>query len=149
MKKTMPFVQFVKARMDELGIAALDLKTDFDEAKVLSDNIDYIVNTLGLEDVEIKFSDEATEKIQEDCRPGKKLSKNEILRLAIKYIKLLSNVLDWQKQQENAPIRESAFTIRRPSFANHVQDTQHNQSNYVDNCGSAHFVERHNPSQIM
>ena len=51
MKKTMPFVQFVKARMDELGIAALDLKTDFDEAKVLSDNIDYIVNTLGLEDV--------------------------------------------------------------------------------------------------
>ena len=77
MKKTMPFVQFVKARMDELGIAALDLKTDFDEAKVLSDNIDYIVNTLGLEDVEIKFSDEATEKIQEDCRPGKKLSKNE------------------------------------------------------------------------
>ena len=73
----MPFVQFVKARMDELGIAALDLKTDFDEAKVLSDNIDYIVNTLGLEDVEIKFSDEATEKIQEDCRPGKKLSKNE------------------------------------------------------------------------
>ena len=81
--------------------------------------------------------------------PEKKLSKNEILRLAIKYIKLLINVLDWQKQQENAPIRESAFTIRRPSFANHVQDTQHNQSNYVDNCGSAHFVERHNPSQIM
>ncbi|KAK4022280.1 hypothetical protein OUZ56_007756 [Daphnia magna] len=33
--------------------------------------------------------------------PEKKLSKNEILRLAIKYIRLLSNVLDWQKQQEN------------------------------------------------
>ena len=33
--------------------------------------------------------------------PEKKLSKNEILRLAIKYIKLLSNVLEWQKQQEN------------------------------------------------
>lgn len=32
--------------------------------------------------------------------PEKKLSKNEILRLAIKYIKLLSSVLDWQKQQE-------------------------------------------------
>nr|SVE74430.1 EOG090X0D01 [Daphnia barbata] len=34
--------------------------------------------------------------------PEKKLSKNEILRLAIKYIRLLSNVLDWQKQQENS-----------------------------------------------
>ncbi len=66
----MPFVQFVKARMEELGVAALDLKTDFDEAKVLTDNLDYIVNTLGMEDVDIKFSDEATEKIQEDCRPG-------------------------------------------------------------------------------
>ena len=70
MKKTMPFVQFVKTRMDELGVAALDLKTDFDEAKVLKDNLDYIVNTLGLEDVDIRFSDEASEKIQEECRPG-------------------------------------------------------------------------------
>lgn len=35
--------------------------------------------------------------------PEKKLSKNEILRLAIKYIRLLSNVLEWQKQQENSP----------------------------------------------
>jgi len=30
--------------------------------------------------------------------PDKKLSKNEILRLAIKYIKLLSNILDFQKR---------------------------------------------------
>nr|CAG4642019.1 EOG090X0D01 [Eurycercus lamellatus] len=34
--------------------------------------------------------------------PEKKLSKNEILRLAIKYIRLLSNVLEWQKQQESS-----------------------------------------------
>lgn len=32
--------------------------------------------------------------------PDKKLSKNEILRLAIKYIRLLSNVLEYQKKQE-------------------------------------------------
>ncbi|XP_037935986.1 uncharacterized protein LOC119669982 [Teleopsis dalmanni] len=32
--------------------------------------------------------------------PDKKLSKNEILRSAIKYIKLLTNVLEWQKQQD-------------------------------------------------
>nr|CAG4644281.1 EOG090X0D01 [Lepidurus arcticus] len=33
--------------------------------------------------------------------PEKKLSKNEILRMAIKYIRLLSNVLEWQKQQDS------------------------------------------------
>lgn len=31
--------------------------------------------------------------------PDKKLSKNEILRMAIKYIRLLTNVLEWQKKQ--------------------------------------------------
>ncbi|XP_054162359.1 uncharacterized protein LOC128960312 [Oppia nitens] len=36
--------------------------------------------------------------------PDKKLSKNEILRLAIKYIKLLMAVLDYQKQEERLPI---------------------------------------------
>ncbi|XP_072742644.1 uncharacterized protein Hlh3b isoform X2 [Anoplolepis gracilipes] len=32
--------------------------------------------------------------------PDKKLSKNEILRMAIRYIRLLSNVLEWQKGQD-------------------------------------------------
>ena len=32
--------------------------------------------------------------------PDKKLSKNEILRLAIKYIKLLNSVLEWQRRQD-------------------------------------------------
>uniref|UniRef100_A0A1B6GJK6 BHLH domain-containing protein n=2 Tax=Cuerna arida TaxID=1464854 RepID=A0A1B6GJK6_9HEMI len=31
--------------------------------------------------------------------PDKKLSKNEILRMAIRYIRLLTGVLDWQQQQ--------------------------------------------------
>ncbi|XP_076058526.1 uncharacterized protein LOC143035543 [Oratosquilla oratoria] len=34
--------------------------------------------------------------------PDKKLSKNEILRLAIKYIKLLNSVLEWQRCQDEA-----------------------------------------------
>ena len=38
--------------------------------------------------------------------PDKKLSKNEILRLAIKYIRLLSNVLEFQKQQDEKPNTE-------------------------------------------
>ncbi|CAD7077410.1 unnamed protein product [Hermetia illucens] len=33
--------------------------------------------------------------------PDKKLSKNEILRIAIKYIKLLTSLLEWQKQQDS------------------------------------------------
>lgn len=32
--------------------------------------------------------------------PDKKLSKNEILRMAIRYIKLLTNVLEWQEFEE-------------------------------------------------
>ncbi|KAK9877470.1 hypothetical protein WA026_018579 [Henosepilachna vigintioctopunctata] len=40
--------------------------------------------------------------------PDKKLSKNEILRMAIKYIKLLSSVLEWQ--QEN---RVTTMSIKR------------------------------------
>ncbi|XP_069683004.1 uncharacterized protein HLH3B isoform X2 [Periplaneta americana] len=32
--------------------------------------------------------------------PDKKLSKNEILRMAIRYIRLLSNVLEWQKKHQ-------------------------------------------------
>jgi len=40
--------------------------------------------------------------------PDKKLSKNEILRLAIKYIKLLSAVLDYQKQEEGLPVDQSS-----------------------------------------
>lgn len=43
--------------------------------------------------------------------PDKKLSKNEILRLAIKYIRLLSNVLEYQKQQEQQ--LENASTCKQ------------------------------------
>ena len=66
----MPFVQFVKARIEELGLAALDLTLDFDEAEVLEDNLEYLLSTLQMEGVEIKFASDANEKIQEECRPG-------------------------------------------------------------------------------
>lgn len=38
--------------------------------------------------------------------PDKKLSKNEILRIAIKYITLLTNILEWQQKQDQV-IEES------------------------------------------
>ncbi|XP_055697466.1 uncharacterized protein LOC129798373 [Phlebotomus papatasi] len=45
--------------------------------------------------------------------PDKKLSKNEILRMAIRYIHLLTNVLEWQKQQEQK--NENAENINNNS----------------------------------
>ena len=52
-------------------MSALDLSLEFDEKKVLEDNIKYLLNTLEMEGIDVKFSSEANEKTQEDCRPGK------------------------------------------------------------------------------
>jgi len=70
MKKVMPFVAFAKERVADQGLSALDLSLEFDEKKVLEDNLNYLLNTLEMEGVDVKFSSEASEKIQEDCRPG-------------------------------------------------------------------------------
>ncbi|XP_015836987.1 protein lyl-1 isoform X1 [Tribolium castaneum] len=52
--------------------------------------------------------------------PDKKLSKNEILRMAIRYIRLLSNVLEWQQTHEG-PIQvkceDSLFISRHPAIS--------------------------------
>ncbi|CAH1123624.1 unnamed protein product [Ceutorhynchus assimilis] len=37
--------------------------------------------------------------------PDKKLSKNEILRMSIRYIRLLTNVLQWQQSNTSSPIQ--------------------------------------------
>lgn len=42
--------------------------------------------------------------------PDRKLSKSEILKLAIKYIKLLSSVLEYQKQEEEEILRREGVT---------------------------------------
>ncbi|XP_076165318.1 helix loop helix protein 3B isoform X2 [Ptiloglossa arizonensis] len=49
--------------------------------------------------------------------PDKKLSKNEILRLAIRYIRLLSNVLEWQKAQDRNDVTQHEVRIKcEPAF---------------------------------
>nr|XP_012137407.1 PREDICTED: uncharacterized protein LOC100875037 isoform X2 [Megachile rotundata] len=49
--------------------------------------------------------------------PDKKLSKNEILRMAIRYIRLLSNVLEWQKAQDRSEITHHEVRIKcEPTF---------------------------------
>lgn len=48
--------------------------------------------------------------------PDKKLSKNEILRMAIKYIRLLTNILEWQKKQEQQHQERNNNTIDSAKF---------------------------------
>lgn len=68
--------------------------------------------------------------------PEKKLSKNEILRLAIKYIRLLSNVLDWQKKQENllqtVKQQQPGVVIHRRLATRHHQPADNETNNNPD-----------------
>ncbi|KAK3930351.1 T-cell acute lymphocytic leukemia protein 1-like protein [Frankliniella fusca] len=57
--------------------------------------------------------------------PDKKLSKNEILRSAIKYIKLLTSVLEWQKQE--------ALTNNNDAMVCNNNNNNNNNSNSNNN----------------
>ena len=65
MKKVMPFVAFTKEKVTNNGLSALDTSLPWDEAKVLSDNICYLVNTLALEGIEIAQASELGDKGEE------------------------------------------------------------------------------------
>ncbi|RLU26189.1 hypothetical protein DMN91_002355 [Ooceraea biroi] len=69
-RRVMPFVQFVKEQMQTVGVSALNLTLDFNEADVLEKNKEYLKTTLDLENIIVKYTDEAPEKTQEECRPG-------------------------------------------------------------------------------
>ena len=43
---------------------------EFDELNVLTTNREYILSTLQLEGIDIEFSEKASEKTQEECKPG-------------------------------------------------------------------------------
>lgn len=62
----------------------------------------------------------------------KKLSKNEILRLAIKYIRLLSSVLEYQKQHDDS---------------GHSSSDQGQSSNSSDDCDSNKSASKRKSSQ--
>lgn len=70
-KKVMPFVQASKESVEKLGIKALNLTMDFDEAEVINIYHQYLVATLDLEGLDVAFSDDADGKIKDDCCPGK------------------------------------------------------------------------------
>ncbi|XP_028521055.1 leucine--tRNA ligase, cytoplasmic isoform X2 [Apis cerana] len=70
MKRLMPFVQVVREKIQLAGLNAFNLTLDFDEFKVLQDNKKYLENTLDLENIVIKYTNEASEKTREECCPG-------------------------------------------------------------------------------
>lgn len=57
--------------------------------------------------------------------PDKKLSKNEILRSAIKYIKLLTGILEWQQQQAPIPSLEEPNNNDNRVTNGHATDALH------------------------
>ncbi|XP_046436853.1 twist-related protein-like [Daphnia pulex] len=86
----------------------------------------------------------------------KKLSKNEILRLAIKYIRLLSNVLEWQKQQENVmqTVKQQQPPVIRRLASRHNQistssETNDNPEHFtIDPRDLTILMDRHNSSHM-
>lgn len=48
MKRVMPFVQTTREKVNQLGVKALALTLEFDEAEVLRNNSGYLANTLDV-----------------------------------------------------------------------------------------------------
>jgi leucyl-tRNA synthetase len=70
MKKVMPFVAFTKEKVAAHGMSALDTSLPWDEREVLQQNIDVLVEMLGMEGIVLAWSEEGDDKMREECRPG-------------------------------------------------------------------------------
>ncbi|RWS03097.1 helix-loop-helix protein hen-like protein [Dinothrombium tinctorium] len=79
--------------------------------------------------------------------PEKKLSKNEILRLAIRYIKILSTVLEYQKQEEAKSLNGGSEETTNDSLVNngHLTSLQNGITD-VATINSFHARRKHNKS---
>jgi leucyl-tRNA synthetase len=70
-KRVMPFVQATREKVNQLGPKALALTLEFDEAQVLKDNSVYLANTLNVDEVVVRYTDdEAAEEKMKECCPG-------------------------------------------------------------------------------
>lgn len=73
--------------------------------------------------------------------PDKKLSKNEILRSAIKYIKLLTGILEWQQleQQQQQTMDETNNNDNRMTNGHHHHQQQ--QQQVVADAAALHYIK--------
>ncbi|XP_050548694.1 leucine--tRNA ligase, cytoplasmic isoform X2 [Daktulosphaira vitifoliae] len=71
-KRVMPFAQMVREKVEKIGLMAFNIKLDIDEKHILEVNKTYLENTLDLECIDIKYSDdkEVPENICNECCPG-------------------------------------------------------------------------------
>ncbi|XP_078481637.1 leucine--tRNA ligase, cytoplasmic [Ciona intestinalis] len=130
MKKLMPFVASVKELVNRNGVEqALALTSAFDELKVLSDNIVYLADTLELDGVEVKFSNEGNTKVQEDCCPGHPLC--EFITLASLDLSVLNPQPCSGFFSVHVPVRNNdsvANVVSRiRKFNRHIKDSHHVQ----------------------
>ncbi|XP_041972979.1 leucine--tRNA ligase, cytoplasmic isoform X2 [Aricia agestis] len=72
-KRVMPFVQATRESLEQHGADALSVALPFDEAAVLTDNMPYLLNTLDLDTITVKYTDaaDAPDKSREECAPGR------------------------------------------------------------------------------
>jgi leucyl-tRNA synthetase, cytoplasmic len=68
-KKVMPFVETRRTMLKTQGVQIFNQTSPFDELSLLVNNETYLLNTLDLEGVEIRYADEGDAKVQEDCCP--------------------------------------------------------------------------------
>lgn len=61
--------------------------------------------------------------------PDKKLSKNEILRSAIKYIKLLTGILEWQQRQNPEQNNNDNRTVNGHALDSYIPDSGDSMDN--------------------
>ncbi|CAJ0941487.1 unnamed protein product, partial [Mesorhabditis belari] len=57
-KKTMPFVQMMRELFEKKGVSAFAIQSPFDQAHVIQQNIDYLLNSLDLDKILIQHTDE-------------------------------------------------------------------------------------------
>jgi len=72
MKRTMPFVQMVKQKVEKSDKKTIEVSCPFNQAEVLQQNLDYIRGTLQLQNLDIRDTTEdgIEEKIIEQTVPG-------------------------------------------------------------------------------
>ncbi|PAV80153.1 hypothetical protein WR25_19942 [Diploscapter pachys] len=72
-KKTMPFVVVVKEEFARKGMAALKVACEYDQVEILNINKEYLLNSLDLDYIIMKFTDEpdTPQALQDTIVPGR------------------------------------------------------------------------------